>query len=167
MILTGKQIHEEYKLGKISLEPFSLDQVKRDSYNYRLGQYLKEAYYDEDGSLKFNVIDLKECGSYVIKKNTLYLGTTYEEIGSSTYAMSLIGKSSIGRLGLFLQISANLGHTGSSHKWTLEIYSPNNIVLNYKMVIGQVSFWTNYGKLEKTQHYYNNFSDPRESKLMK
>jgi hypothetical protein len=44
-----------------------------------------------------------------------------EELGSRKYAMSLIGRSSIGRLGLFLQVSANLGHTGSSHCWTLEL----------------------------------------------
>ena len=167
MILTGEKIRKEFEGKTIFIEPFSLKQVKRDSYNYRLGRYLKEAYYDDNENLRFVVIDLKKCNSYTIKKNTLYLGTTYERIGSNLYTMSLIGKSSLGRLGLFLQISANLGHTGSNHNWTLEIYSPNNIIIYYKMVIGQVSFWVNDGILEKTEHYYNKFSDPRESTLMR
>jgi dCTP deaminase len=35
----------------------------------------------------------------------------------------------MGRLGLFLQLSANVGHTGTFHNRTLEIYPTINIIV--------------------------------------
>lgn len=92
-------------------------------------QVFEEAAIPEDG--------------YILKPRQMYLGHTAETIGSRKYAMSLIGRSSVGRLGLFLQISANLGHTTSSHKWTLEMVSVKPLKIYPYMKIGQVSFWEN------------------------
>ena len=41
MILTGSKIKEEVKKGDITIDPFSLEQVNPNSYNYRLGSVLK------------------------------------------------------------------------------------------------------------------------------
>ena len=54
---------------------------------------------------------------------------------------SLIGRSSVGRLGLFLQITADLGHLGKAHCWTLELKVVQSLIVYPHMKIGQVSFW--------------------------
>lgn len=163
MILVGRQILLEQGNGNITITPFSEDQINPNSYNYRLGRYLKVS---EDNGEKFwfHTIDLCDyINGYTVTPGQIYLGSTYESIGSNKYAMSLIGRSSIGRYGMFLQISANLGHTGSSHHWTLEIVPTHPIILYYRMIIGQVSFWTNDGTGFRTSHRYNQFNEPTES----
>lgn len=163
MILTGSQIIKEQNKRKIKISPFEIKNVNPNSYNYRLGRYLKIINGDQEIS---ETIDLSQYpNGYVLTTETLYLGSTYECIGSDYYAMSLIGRSSIGRYGLFMQISANLGHTGSKHCWTLEILATLPIKVYYKMKIGQVSFWKNRGEIIKTKHHYNNFNIPKESMM--
>lgn len=162
MILTGSKIKEEVEAGTIVLKPFSADQVNPNSYNYRLGSVLKVfAGFDGEKSI-FTSIKIPENG-YILYPQQMYLGHTFEVIGSNTYAMSLIGRSSLGRLGLFLQLSANLGHTNSVHRWTLELFSAKPIRLYPKMIIGQVSFWTNQGDPMPYAGIYGGFSHPQTS----
>jgi dCTP deaminase len=52
-----------------------------------------------------------------------------------------MGRSSIGRLGVYVQISADLGHLGAAHKWTLELHVVQPVRLYPGMEIGQVCFW--------------------------
>lgn len=163
MILTGNKIREEVKNKNIILDPFEEKMINPNSYNYKLGKVLKKSYLIEKNELKFEEINLSLYPEgYILEPGNLYLGTTYEKIGSSKYAMSLIGRSSMGRYGLFLQISANLGHTSSCHCWTLEIVPILPIKIYYKMCIGQVSFWNNLGNLKVTNHKYNKFDIPTE-----
>lgn len=89
-----------------------------------------------------------------------------ETLGSNKYAMSLIGRSSLGRLGLFLQVSANLGHTGSIHKWTLELVATKKIKIYTFMIIGQISFWTNKGDIKLYKNSYSDFNFPQISKVV-
>ena len=163
MILVGKQILSEQRGGNICIEPFSPAQINPNSYNYRLGRFLKVSQ-DDGERFWFTCVDLWEYpNGYTITPGHIYLGSTFESIGSKKYAMSLIGRSSIGRYGMFLQISANLGHTGSSHHWTLEIVPALPIKLYYRMIVGQVSFWVNDGPAFRTPHRYNQFDVPAES----
>jgi dCTP deaminase len=162
MILTGKEIIREVSDGNISITPFSLDQINPNSYNYRLGETLKVfSQFDGVKSL-FEEIRIPKEG-YVLEPNKMYLSTTSEEIGSSAYAMSLIGRSSMGRLGLFLQVSADLGHTTSCHNWTLELVASVAIRVYPGMEIGQVSFWENQGQCNKYEGFYGNKNNVQES----
>jgi dCTP deaminase len=161
MILTGSKISEEIETGRIVLEPFSPDQVNPNSYNYRLGPKLKVFTGMRGDEPQFRELTLPEEG-FILQPKTMYLGHTFERIGSSVYAMSLIGRSSLGRYGLFLQISANLGHTTSSHCWTLELHALRPIRVYPGMVIGQVSFWMNQGIIHPFGATYANFSEPHE-----
>lgn len=162
MILTGSKIKEEIKNGNITIKPFSLDQVNPNSYNYRLGSTLKVFEKFDSSKSLFKEIKISR-GGYVLEPRKMYLATTKEIIGSSKYAMSLIGRSSMGRYGLFLQCSANLGHTTSKHKWTLEIVAAIPIKLYSEMVIGQVSFWRNLGSIKKYKGRYGFLNHPQES----
>ncbi|WP_119343668.1 dCTP deaminase [Facilibium subflavum] len=162
MILTGDQIVKSVWEGDIYISPFDYTRVNPNSYNYLLGNKLKVYKgIGDDGQNIFEEIMLDDSG-YVLQPGTMYLGVTHETIGSSRYAMSLIGRSSIGRYGLFLQISANLGHTTSSHRWTLELYACMPIRLYPMMPIGQVSFWNNLGEIRCMGKTYARFNDPQE-----
>jgi dCTP deaminase len=163
MILTGSLIADEVRQGHITIDPFDPAAVNPNSCNYRLGPRVKR--YD-DALASFVSAEIPADGVELVPHQT-YLGHTLEIIGSSTYAMSLIGRSSMGRLGLFLQVSANLGHTTSCHRWTLEIVATRPIRICAGMVIGQVSFWCNWGAVVPTRPYYSRFSDPEESALIR
>lgn len=162
MILTGDKIIEEVNSGFIKIKPFCKRQVNPNSYNYRVSSTIK--IFDRfDGKKSiFKRISIPKNG-YVLYPGKMYLSTTKEIIGSSKYAMSLIGRSSMGRYGLFLQVSANLGHTTSEHKWTLEIVAMRKIKIYPGMIIGQVSFWSNFGEINKYNGRYGRINIPQES----
>ena len=161
MILTGTAIENAQMEGDICISPFAPSQLNPNSYNYRLGKHLKVFKETKNGRPVFNDIELPDSG-YVLQPHTMYLGHTKEIIGSKKYAMSLIGRSSMGRLGLFLQVSANLGHTTSCHQWTLELVAAKPIRLYPNMIIGQVTFWDNQGEIYDHPFTYANFSLPTE-----
>lgn len=161
MILTGSKIREEVVGGSITITPFSEEQLNPNSYNYRLGPMLKVYEYFEEKSV-FKEMVLPETG-YVLQPGRMYLGHTKEIIGSSRYAMSLIGRSSMGRYGLFLQVSANLGHTTSEHQWTLEIVATQPVRIYPGMIIGQISFWRNFGSVANYGGQYGHLNHPQES----
>lgn len=172
MILTGAKIIEEIETGGIIMQPFSKNLVNPNSYNYRLGDYIikmENDVVDIDSPHAMKTIKIPKEG-YVLQPKKLYLGSTYEVIGSDFYVPSLIGRSSLGRLGLFLQITADLGHIGTKHSWTLELTVVQPLIIYARMKIGQVSFWKPDGlKLLKGMKYrhrldsYSHYSMPHVS----
>jgi dCTP deaminase len=163
MILTGSEIIKMLKAGRITIEPFNADQLNSNSYDFRLGTQLGVPVLQR-GSVEFDIIRLAPTG-FVLQPKTMYLAHTQEVLGSNTYAMRLTGRSSLGRLGLFLQVSADLGHTGSCHQWTLEIVAAMPLRIYPTMRIGQISFWKNYGLPQLYKEGYSAFNAPTPSKL--
>ncbi len=53
----------------------------------------------------------------------LYLGRTYERTETHNLVPMLEGRSSIGRLGLFVHITAGFGDVGFCGYWTLEMFA--------------------------------------------
>ena len=171
MILSGLKIKEEIINSNIFIEPFDDNLMNPNSYNYRLGYELleiDEEIIDSKKKTKTRLIKLTDDG-YVLKPHKLYLGSTFECIGSKSYVTQLIGRSSIGRLGLFLQVTAPLGHVGCKHRWTLELKAVQPIKVYPKMRIGQVTFWKIFGNNDKTyiDGKYNNYSKPHVSMFYK
>ena len=164
MILTGKEIINEYNNKNIFISPFSDKQVNPNSYNYRIGDSLKVYLKSDNGRPIFEIIQIPDEG-YVLEPDKMYLSRTFEIIGSKKYAMSLIGRSSLGRLGLFLQISANLGHTTSQHNWTLELVACKKIRIYKNMIIGQVSFWRNNGDVSGYEGFFGGINNIQESNI--
>jgi len=162
MILTGNEIQRQLDKGNILLCPFNSSQLNPNSYNYRLGPFLKVFIKFNGNKSVFKKVRIPKKG-YILKPGRMYLGHTEELIGSKKYAMSLIGRSSMGRLGLFLQVSANLGHTNSSHHWTLELVPSIPIRIYPNMIIGQVSFWTNRGEIKKYTGKFGKYNLPQEA----
>lgn len=167
MILTGNQIRREVYKKNIIIEPFIASQINPNSYNYRLGnEYIElsgeEGYYNIlGGNVTQPTLLIPEEG-LVLSPGRLYLCNTFETIGSYHFVTSLIGKSSMGRLGLFLQASADLGHQGEIHQWTLELTCCIPIRIYPRMLIGQVTFWKPIGENYRSKGYYGKFDAPTQ-----
>lgn len=166
MILTGNEIKSEVKRGRIVIDPFTESSLNPNSYNYHIGSVIKvaptEEILDPTQSSTWSVLPIPSEG-FVLQPSKLYLANTEEVIGSHHYVTSLIGRSSIGRLGLYLQISADLGHVGAIHQWTLELTVVQPIRVYSGMVIGQVSFWVTLGDIDLYKGIYGTSSEPLEN----
>lgn len=168
MILTGEEIKKQVALGRIHISPFLESNLNPNSYNYRLGPELLEIVdevIDPKSEQQSRLIRLTEDG-IVLQPGRLYLGNTVEEIGSDYYVTSLIGRSSVGRLGIFLQITADLGHLGAKHRWTLELKVVQPVICYPLMKIGQVSFWTVDGHVNRLYDgKYAKYSSAHQSEI--
>ena len=64
---------------------------------------------------------------YVLEPGRLYLAHTQEVLGSRHYAPTFAARSSVARLGLFINLSASLGDIGYEGQWTLQLYTMNRV----------------------------------------
>jgi len=99
-------------------------------------------------------------GGMLLEPGRLYLSHTYEVIGSRECVVTLMGRPSIGRLGLFVQLSADLGNVGDAHRWTLELTCVQPIMIYPRMLIGELTFWETRGELSYYSGPYTQFSRP-------
>jgi dCTP deaminase len=158
MILTGLEIKEQILIGNIIISPFDGDLINPNSYDLRLGDTL--LVYDEEcldprKQLKTKEISIPEDG-YVLQPGVLYLGHTIEHTESKLFAPMLEGKSSIGRLGVSVHITAGVGDVGFSGQWTLEISVVHPVVVYPKMKICQVMFFDVTGEISEYSGKYQN-----------
>lgn len=164
MILTGSAIRDAIASGEIVFDPFVDNAVNPNSLNYRLGDEIFRVRQKKGVENAEQVKMRPKRGRYLLRKGNLYLGHTLETIGSTVYVTSLIGRSSIGRLGLFVQVSANLGHVGAIHRWTLELVPVIDIYVYPGQTIGQVSFWRCFGDQEQYGGWFGRYDLPTPSK---
>ena len=163
MILTGPEILLAREQGTLIIEPFTDEQLNPNSYNFRLGPMLLQNPGDQSCEGSCAEILLPASG-YLLSPGRLYLGASYEMIGSGRFAMLLVGRSSLGRLGLFLNITADLGHAGSVSRWTLELTVVQPLRIYPYMRIGQISFWAQRGHMSQYGGRYHNDSAPAPNK---
>jgi dCTP deaminase len=147
VILTGPYIAREVRRGRITIEPFEKGCLNPNSYNYRLGSEIVEIEDEVLDPRRMPRLRRREIPTegFVLQPGRLYLAYTREKIGSCFYVTSLIGRSTVGRLGLWLQITADLGHLGAEHNWTLELKVVQPLRVFAGMQIGQVTFWQTSG----------------------
>jgi dCTP deaminase len=162
MILTGPAIAAAVAGGDILIEPFSPGDLNPNSYNYHL---FPELYRVSASANQRDVsrVAIPDTG-LLLEPEHLYLGCTDEIFHSARYAMTLVGRSSVGRLGLFVNISADLGHMGSHNRWTLEIKVVQPVIVYPHQCIGQVAFWETTGMPDPYAGRYQNDDRPYPSK---
>jgi dCTP deaminase len=123
MILSGLEIKK--RLGKdIEIEPYNDEQLNPNSYNLRLHNELlvyENDILDMKKEHRFKKVIIPEDG-LVLQPGKLYLGRTVEKTSAKYLVPKLEGRSSIGRLGIHIHITAGLGNVGSRGHWTLEIF---------------------------------------------
>lgn len=159
MILSGKEIIKHIG-NEIIIEPFDQKRINPNSYNLSLANEL--LVYDND------ILDMKKPNStskifipedgLLLKPNTLYLGRTNEFTRTHKYVPMLEGRSSTGRLGLFIHITAGFGDVGFAGYWTLEIFCVQPIKIYPNVEICQIYYHNIDGDYDsyKSGKYQNN-----------
>ncbi len=159
MILSGKEIEKRLN-NDIFITPFNREQLNPNSYNLRL--HNKLMVYDE------NVLDMKKENTaheitipeegLLLETNKLYLGRTVEHTRTEKLVPMLEGRSSVGRLGLFIHVTAGFGDVGFSGFWTLEIFCVQPIRIFPNVEICQIYYHSILGDYEqyKSGKYQNN-----------
>jgi dCTP deaminase len=168
MLLTGAEITRQRDVGAITIEPFSPAQVEQNSYGFRLGHRLlscDDEVYDAARPLQRIAPTEIPAEGILLYPDRLYLGETLEVIGSTRNACELYGNLSIATLGVWIQVSAPLGHTGAIIRWTLEIRVTQPIRLHRAMLIGKVAFWSVNGDLMQYDGRYANSVAVTQSRL--
>jgi len=103
----------------------------------------------------------------ILYPNKLYLGHTVEKIGSNKYVPVIRGKSSTGRLGLFVHITADLIDIGYIGRFTLMLHAVQPIRVLPGMKIGQVTFWKVFGSIKLYEGKYQGSTEPVASQVYK
>lgn len=149
MMLTANEIKQRISTGEIKIQDFSEARLGPNSYNLRLDEDLmayREAVLDPKQDNRTNLIHIPPEG-LVLKPGQLYLANTMEYTETHGLVPMLIGRSSIGRLGLFVHVTAGFGDIGFSGRWTLELVPTHPIKVYPGMEICQVFFETVCGEI--------------------
>ena len=167
MILSGLEIAA--RMGKdISIDPYDAKQLNPNSYNLRLHDELM--VYDD------SVLDMKVENTATkltipptglqLEPGKLYLGRTVEHTRTDTLVPMLEGRSSIGRLGMFVHVTAGFGDVGFNGYWTLEIFVVQPLIIYPKIEICQIYYHHIDGEYATyKQGKYQNNKDIQPSKL--
>lgn len=133
MILSGIEIKRRLNRD-IFIEPFDESRVNPNSYNLCLSEDL--LVYNQTGNVNGMqdqklILDMKKDNPYtrlkippegiVLQPGRLYLGRTMEMTETKNLVPMIEGRSSVGRLGIFIHITAGFGDVGFKGFWTLEI----------------------------------------------
>jgi len=148
-------------MGKgINIEPFNETQLNPNSYNLKLHHELKvytEPVLDMKTPNPVESLTIPEEG-LMLETGKLYLGRTVEKTETSKYVPMLEGRSSIGRLGLFIHVTAGFGDVGFNGFWTLEIFCVQPIRIYAGVDICQIFYHTIEGDYDTYSNgkYQNN-----------
>jgi len=74
------------------------------------------------------------------KPNQLYLGRTVERTETHNLVPMIEGRSSIGRLGLFVHVTAGFGDVGFCGYWTLEMFAVQPVSIYAGVAICQIFY---------------------------
>ena len=141
MILSGIEI--EKRLGsEIIIDPFNPAQLNPNSYNLTL--------HDELMTYEELVLDMRQANrvrrvpippeGIVLSPNQLYLGRTVERTETHGLVPMIGGRSSVGRLGLFVHVTAGFGDVGFCGYWTLEMFAVQPVRIYPGVAICQIFY---------------------------
>lgn len=167
MILTGEEIRNQ--LGSnIHIEPFDEQQLNPNSYNLTL--------HDEIVTYEEVVLDMKKCNrtrrltipedGLVLNPTQVYLARTAERTETHNLVPMVAGRSSISRLGLFVNASAGFGDVGFSGYWTLTMSAIQPVRIYPGVPICQIMYHQITGEVhEYDSDKYQNNTDIQPSML--
>ncbi len=169
MILSGQEI--EKNLGdNIKIDPFKPENLNPNSYNLTLHPDImtyEEVVLDMRKSNRVRRMSIPESGM-VLEPNRLYLARTVEYTETHNLVPMIEGRSSIGRLGLFVHVTAGFGDVGFSGYWTLEMFAVQPVKIYPGVEICQLFFHQIVGDIkEYASDKYQHNSDIQPSLLYK
>lgn len=169
MILSGKEILAN--LGKkIIIDPFNPERLNSNSYDLTLHNELmiyEEVVLDMRKANRVRRLTIPEEG-LVLTPHQLYLGRTVERTETYGFVPMIEGRSSVGRLGLFVHVTAGFGDVGFRGYWTLEMFAVQPVRIYPGVPICQIFYHEIKGEYEeyKSDKYQDN-QDIQPSLLFK
>ena len=144
MVLSDKRIKEEIANGNIGIEPFIEQHLNPNSVDLTLAPNCK--IYPRD-----IILDVKKVNEtydfvigeegYVLEPGLVYLYRVNEKIGvKGNLCAKVEGKSSLGRLGLFVHVTAGFIDSGFEGSLVLELVATQPIRIYPNMKICQLKF---------------------------
>ncbi|WP_371792896.1 deoxycytidine triphosphate deaminase [Streptomyces sp. NBC_01471] len=153
MILTGPAIAAAVAAGDITIDPFDPDRLSPNAYDWRLGHTLRICGGDLDAATPTDFTERAlTADGFVLIPGVLYLGVTLERTGSERFAQMLNGDRTTGSMGIWVHVSAPLGHQGHAIRWTLEIRAARPVRIYPGMTFGKLVFLTAFGAADSYQH---------------
>ena len=161
MLLSGQAIQSQ--LGKqISIDPFQEDRLNPNSYNLALHDELliyEEVVLDAAAPNRYRRIEIP-LTEYTLQPNQLYLGRTAEFTETDGLVPMIQGRSSLGRLGLFINPGGSIGDVGYRGTWTLEMHCVQPVRVYAGMQICQIYYMQLPG--EATDYSSDKSQDSRD-----
>jgi dCTP deaminase len=184
-ILSGHAIREAVAKGDIDITPWNDRLVNPASVDLRLGGMVSvprvEGFSDQDmlsvldgdngAVLPLVQLDARKKSDYflhtmsrekgiLLQPNRLYLMHTIERVHTKKYVPVLDGKSSIGRLGIQVHLTAGYGDPGFDGQFTLEVACIHPVrvfptmqfcQLRFHAVVGEVLSYQSTGRYKGAQ----------------
>jgi dCTP deaminase len=184
MILSDKDIKASIKSGALTITPYSEKNLQPASYDLHLDKHFlvfdtqKNAVIDPKQPVDeiMREVVISKDQPFVLHPGQFALGLIYEETGvSDSLVGRLEGKSSVGRLGVLIHVTAGFLDPGNKLKMTLELHNTAElpVLLHYKMPIAQIAFETissaaenPYGSNKLTSKYSGDIK-PKASQMYK
>ena len=169
MILSGHEILAQ--LGtNIIIDPFDEENLNPNSYNLTLHDELmvyEEMVLDMRKANRVRRIGIPREG-LVLPPNQVFLGRTVERTETHNLVPMIEGRSSVGRLGLFVHVTAGFGDVGFSGYWTLEIFAVQPVRIYPGVAICQIFYHDIRGSFtEYASDKYQHNTDIQPSLLFK
>jgi dCTP deaminase len=156
MILTAAATAQACQAGDIVIDPYDAARLSPNAYDWRLGAQIRtctgpaSSPLDAAAPTPYTEHVIPADGT-LLQPGVLYLGVTHERTGSERYAQLINGDRIIGALGIWVHVSAPLGHVGHAIRWTLEIRVVRPVRVYPLMTFGKIVFLQTYGSPDSYQ----------------
>ena len=142
-MISGKEILNCMKNGNIIIEPFDISKLNPNSYNVTLAPklkvYKKDIVLDPKKDNEYEEFEIPEEG-FILQPGELYIASTNEYTETYGFVPCISGRSSMGRLGISVHVTAGFGDNGFMGKWTLEITVVRPVIIYPNMQIAQLYY---------------------------
>jgi dCTP deaminase len=144
--------------GQIKISPFNANNINPNSYNLTLDSELliyESPLLDAKALNKTQALKIGSEG-LILQPGRLYLAKTQEYTETDGLVPVLYGRSSTGRLGLFVHVTAGFGDVGFKGNWTLELVATQPLRIYAGMKICQIVYLEPTGELVNYAGKYQN-----------
>lgn len=148
-VLVDRDVLNAVAGGAIVVDPFDPKCLGTNSYDVHLAPTLC-VYADRETPLDVRVpratrdLVIPDSG-LVLEPGELYLASTVEYTESHEHVPMLNGRSSLGRLGLSIHVTAGTGDVGFCGHWTMELFVIRRLRVYRGIPIGQLLWMTASG----------------------
>jgi len=142
MLLSSDEIHRRLRGAEIKIDPFDPSRLNPNGYNLSLHHELlvyEEIVLDAAVPNRYRRLEISDDG-LTLQPNMLYLGRTVEYTETHGLVPMIQGRSSLGRLGLFINPGGSMGDVGYCGTWTLEMHCVQPVRIYPGMQVCQIFF---------------------------